>query len=219
MPQASPGDDRVADLERAAGDEHGGDGAAADVEAALDDRPGSLCLGVGVELELGVGDEQDLLEEVVEPLAGLGGDVGELRRPSPLLRLEVVRDELLANLLRVGLGLVDLVDGDEHRDLGRAGVVDGLDGLRHHAVVGGDHEHGDVRHLRAASAESREGLVARRVEEGDAPAVVVDLVGADVLRDPAGLGLDDRALADRVEERRLPVVDVAHDRDDRRPAP
>ena len=43
------------------------------------------------------------------------------------------------------------------------------------------------------------------------------LVGADVLRDPAGLGLDDRRLADRVEERRLAVVDVAHDRDDGRP--
>ncbi len=45
----------------------------------------------------------------------------------------------------------------------------------------------------------------------------LDLVGADVLRDPAGLGLDDRRLADRVEQRRLAVVDVAHDRDDRRP--
>ena len=55
-----------------------------------------------------------------------------------------------------------------------------------------------------------------RVEEGDPAAVVVDLVGADVLRDPAGLGLDDGGLADRVEQRRLAVVDVAHDRDDRR---
>ena len=114
------GDDRVADAERAARDEHGRDRAAADVEAALDDRPGGLRLRVCLELELGVGDEQDLLEEVVEPLAGLGGDVGELRRPSPLLGLEVVRDELLAHLLRVGLGLVDLVDGDEHRHLGGA---------------------------------------------------------------------------------------------------
>ena len=42
------------------------------------------------------------------------------------------------------------------------------------------------------------------------------LVGADVLRDPARLGVDDRRLADRVEQRRLAVVDVAHDRHDRR---
>ena len=45
----------------------------------------------------------------------------------------------------------------------------------------------------------------------------MDLVGADVLRDPAGLTGGDLGLANRVEQRRLPVVDVAHDRDDRRP--
>src|ERR671934_230047 len=70
---------------------------------------------------------------------------------------------------------------------------------------------------RAWRSHGREGLGARRVEEGDAAAVVVDLVGADVLRDPAGLGLDDGRLADRVQERRLAVVDVAHDRDHGRP--
>ena len=45
---------------------------------------------------------------------------------------------------------------------------------------------------------------------------MVGLVRADVLGDPARLGRDDRRLADRVEQRRLAVVDVAHDRDDRR---
>ena len=47
-------------------------------------------------------------------------------------------------------------------------------------------------------------------------AVVVDLVGADVLRDAARLARDHLGLADRVEQRGLAVVDVAHDRDDRR---
>ena len=46
--------------------------------------------------------------------------------------------------------------------------------------------------------------------------VVVDLVGADVLGDAAGLARGHLGLADRVEQRRLAVVDVAHDRDDRR---
>jgi hypothetical protein len=59
--------------------------------------------------------------------------------------------------------------------------------------------------------------MAGRVEERELPAVVLDLVGADVLRDPAGLGLDHGRLANCVQEGRLPVVDVAHDRDDRRP--
>ena len=114
-------------------------------------------------------------------------------------------------------GKVDLVHRDDDRHLGRARVRDRLERLRHHAVVGGDDEHGDVGDLRAAGAHGGERLVARRVEEGDLPAVDLGLVGADVLGDPAGLGLDDGGLADRVEQRRLAVVDVAHDRDDRRP--
>ena len=46
--------------------------------------------------------------------------------------------------------------------------------------------------------------------------VVVDLVGADVLGDAAGLARGDLGLADRVQQRGLAVVDVAHDRDHRR---
>ena len=63
------GDDRVADLERAALHEHRRDRAAADVEPRLDDRPGGLGVRVRLQLELGVGDEQHLLEQLVE--AGL----------------------------------------------------------------------------------------------------------------------------------------------------
>jgi hypothetical protein len=59
--------------------------------------------------------------------------------------------------------------------------------------------------------------VTGRVEERDLAAVVLGLVRADVLRDPARLRLDDGRLADRIQQRRLAVVDVAHDRDDRRP--
>ena len=75
--------------------------------------------------------------------------------------------------MRVGVGarLVDLVDGDDDRDLGRLGVVDRLDRLRHDAVVGGDDEDDDVGHLGAAGAHRGEGLVAGRVEEDDVAAL------------------------------------------------
>ena len=64
-------------------------------------------------------------------------------------------------------GLVDLVDGHDDRHVGRPGVVDGLHGLRHHAVVGGHHQDDDVGGLGAARAHRGERLVARRVEERD----------------------------------------------------
>ena len=50
--------------------------------------------------------------------------------------------------------------------------LDGLDGLRHHAVIGGHHQHDDVGHLGAAGAHRGERRVAGRVEEGDALAAV-----------------------------------------------
>ena len=94
---------------------------------------------------------------------------------------------------------------------------DGLLGLGLDAVIGCDDEHGDVRHLRASGAHRRERFVAGRVQEGDLAAVVLGLVGADVLGDSTGFGLDDGRFANRIEERRLAVVDVAHDRHHRRP--
>ena len=131
-------------------------------------------------------------------------------------RLQPEVGHLGAHARRVGALLVDLVDGDQHRDPGLLGVVDRLLGLRLDAVVGRDHDHGDVGALRAARSHRGERLVARRVEERDGPVAVVHLIGADVLRDPARLAGRHLGLADRVEQRRLAVVDVAHDRDHRR---
>ena len=118
--------------------------------------------------------------------------------------------------VRVGVVAVDLVDGDDDRHLGRLGVVDRLDGLGHDAVVGGDDQHDDVGGLGAAGPHGGERLVAGGVDEGDRLAVLLDLVGADVLGDAAGLAGDDVGVADAVEQQRLAVVDVAHDGDDRR---
>ena len=90
------------------------------------------------------------------------------------------------------------------------GVVDGFDGLRHDAVVGGHDENHDVGGLGAAGAHGGEGGVARGVDEGDRLVVPHDLVGPDVLGDATGLAGHDVGRADAVEQQRLAVVDVAH---------
>ncbi len=94
-------------------------------------------------------------------------------------------------------------------------MVDRLNGLRHDAIIGGDDEDDDVGNLGATGTHGREGLVAGRVDERDGAAIDGDLGGADGLRDATGLACRDAGVADRVEQRRLAVVDVAHDRDDR----
>jgi len=118
--------------------------------------------------------------------------------------------------IRVGVGKIDFVHRHDDRDVGRPGVGDRLPCLRHHRVVRRDDEHRDVRDLGAARTHCGERLVAGGVQERDLAASDVDLIRADVLRDPTRLGLDDGGLPDRVEQRRLAVIDVAHDRDHRR---
>ena len=95
-------------------------------------------------------------------------------------------------------------------------MVDGLDGLRHDAVVGGHHEHDDVGDLGAAGAHGGEGLMARGVDKGDLAVADVHHRRADVLGDAAGLAGHHAGVTDGVEQRRLAVVDMAHDGDHRR---
>ena len=99
-------------------------------------------------------------------------------------------------------------------------VVDRLARLRHHAVVGRDDEDDDVGDLRAAGAHQGEGLVARRVEEDDLLVALLARPGTRYapmcwVMPPASRSAT-RVVANRVEQRRLAVVDVAHDRDDGR---
>ena len=94
--------------------------------------------------------------------------------------------------------------------------MDRLDRLRHDAVVGRHHEDHDVGCRGTAGTHGGKRRMARRVEECDLLAVLLDLVGTDVLGDATSLAGHDIGLADRIEQRRLAVVDVAHDGHDRR---
>ncbi len=124
--------------------------------------------------------------------------------------------ELALDRFRIRARLVDLVDRHDDLHVRGLGVIDGFLGLRHHAVIRGHDQHDDVGDLGAAGTHHRERGVAGRVEEHDAAAARGrHQVRADVLRNAAGFTLGDARLANRVEQRRLAVIDVAHDRDDR----
>ncbi len=178
--------------------------------------PLRLAVGVGLEVEH-VGLEQDLLEQQVDAGPLLGRDAGGQHVAAELLEDDAVLQELLHRLLHVGRGEVDLVDGHDHRARRRSSawlMASMVCGMTWSSAATTQHD--DVGHLGAAGTHGGERLVARGVEEGDATAArQLDVVGADVLGDAAGLAGDDVRLADVVEERRLAVVDVAHDRDDR----
>ena len=153
---------------------------------------------------------------LLEALARLGRDLDIEHLAAELFDHQPMLEQILADPVRIGARLVHLVDGDDDRHLRLAGVIDGLDRLRHDSVVGGHHQHDDIGHIGAARAHLGEGGVARRIDEGDLLAVGPrHLIGADMLGDAAGLMHRDIGLADRIEQRGLAVVDMAHDGDDR----
>ena len=166
LPLDAPATNTSPTRKRAALDEHGRERAAALVELGLDHRAFGGAVGVGLELE-DFGLELDRFEQLVE--VGLLGrrDFDVLDVAAHVLDDDLVLQQLLADLLRLGIRLIDLVDRDDHRHAGGLGVVDRLDRLRAKAVVGRDHQDDDVGDVGAARAHLREGLVARRVEEGD----------------------------------------------------
>ena len=215
------GDDRVTNAQGAALDQDGRDRAAALVQAGLDGDALGGDVRVSRELERRIGGQQDRVQELLEVEPVTGRDVDEHRVAAKLLRHQAVLGELAAHLHRVRALLVDLVDCDDDRDVGRLSVVERLDGLRLHPVVSSHDQHRDVGDLGPAGTHGREGLVTGGVDEGDLADAALDgvvhLVRADVLRDTARLALDDVRTADGVQQAGLAVVDVPHDRDDRRP--
>ena len=93
-----PGDDRVADVQRAALDQHRGHRAAARVEVRLDHRARGRRVRVRLQL-LDLGDQEDVLEQVVEVLVRLRRDVDEDRVAAPVLGVEALGGELALDLV------------------------------------------------------------------------------------------------------------------------
>ena len=77
--------------------------------------PEASAFGFAVSSSSSVGDEQDLLEQLVEALALLGRDLRDLRRPAPLLGLQALGGEVASTRSGFASGQVDLVDGDDDR--------------------------------------------------------------------------------------------------------
>ena len=160
------GDEDVAHVQAAALDQHGRYAAAATLHFGFDDDALGGAVRVGLQLEH-FGLQQDSFFEFFEILARLGRDFHGHHVAAHVFDDDLMLEQFLAHARGVSIGLVDLVDGDDDRHASGLSVVNRLDGLRHDAVVGGDHEHDDVGGLGAARAHGSEGFVAGRVEEGD----------------------------------------------------
>ncbi len=212
------GHDRVAHPQGAALDEEVGHRSASGLEIGFENATAGPAFGAGLEL-LDLGHQIQLLEQFVDADVLESRDLADDGVATPCLGHEPPLRQLLQDVIEVGVAPVDLVDGHHDGDVGGPGMVDGFDGLGHHAVVGRHHQHHDVGDVGPAGPHGREGLVTRGVDEGEPVATALDLVGADVLGDPTRFARHHVGRTDPVEQEGLAVVDVAHDGDHRRPGP
>ena len=218
-PDPAPGrsrDHRVAHPQRSPLHQHGGHGTQPGVEVRLEHDTSRSALRRSSEL-LDLGQQQNLIQQLLDALAGQGRDFAVDRVPAPDFGNQPLLGHPSHRPLRVGVRSVDLVHGHNDGNVGSLGMVDGLYRLGHHAVVSRHHQNHDVGGARAPGPHRSERLVARSVYERESPAVALDLVGADVLSDPARLAVDHIGVADAIQQQGLAMVHMAHDRHYRRP--
>lgn len=93
-------------------------------------------------------------------------------------------------------------------------MVERFNGLRHHTIVSGDDEHGDVGDFSTASTHGRKRLVTRGVDEGDGTLVAfklhIDLVRTNVLSNTTGFAFPNPRGTDGIQQPSLTMVDVTH---------
>ena len=202
---------RIAHPQRASFDKQVRHVSAALVERRLDHRTQGALFRIRLQLQH-LRLKKDFLKQLLDVHARLGRDFLALVFATPILHEDVHLSQFLANLVRVCLRTIHLVDGKDHRNACRLRVVDGLFRLRHHRVIRCHNNDGQIRHLRTTSTHRREGLVTWGVQECHFPALgQFHAVCTNVLRDATRFTGNHICLPDEIEQRCLSVVDVTHD--------
>ena len=189
---------------------------AALIQRALDHRTDGTLAWIGFQVEHFC-FQQHLFEELLDVRTILGRNLLALEFAAPLFDQHVHFRQLLADLIGIGFRSVHLVDGDDHGDACCLRVVDGFFRLWHDRVVGRHHNDRDVGDLCTTRTHRRKSFVTRRIEEGHLTALWKGhVVSTNVLGDSTRLTGDDVGIADEVQQGRFPVVNVSHDRNNRR---
>ena len=181
------------------------------IQFGFEDCANRRAIRIGLQI-LNVRNQQDHFEQKIKVLTSLGGHRDHDDIAAPVFRQQSTVGELLLYPVGLCIRLVDLVDRNNDGDAGRSCVINGLQRLRHHAIIGGNHQDNDVGDFGATGAHACECLVTGGIDKDDFAVVFLDLVCADVLRDAASFATSHVGLANGVKQRCFAVIDVTHDR-------
>ncbi len=209
------GDEDVTRMQRTRLNQNGCNRTTATIELGFDDNAFSRTRRISLEIK-NFSLQQNCFKQFVEVELVLGRHFDVENFTAHRFHKDVMLQQSSTNLLRIGSRLVDLVDRHDDRNTCRLGMVDRFNRLRHHAVIGSHHEDGNVGRLRTTGTHCSKGSVARRIDEGDLLAVLLDLISTDMLGDATGFARNNIGVTDRIKQRGLAVIDVTHNGHDRR---
>ena len=144
------------------------------------------------------------------------GDRYEFVLPAPVCRHDIDLGQLGFDIVRIGTLFVHLVDCNDHRDTCCFGMRNRFLGLRHDTVICCNDDNNDIGRLCSTCTHLSKGFVARSINERDLLAVLLYLVGTHMLCNTARFSVRYFGRTDLVKKRCLTMVDVTHDRNDRR---
>ena len=204
----------VTHAERTIADQHRCHITASFVQRRLDDRALGAALGVRLQVQH-LGFKEHFVEQLAHAVTFLRRDVLALIFTAPILNKDIHVRQFLLDFVGVGTGFVALVDSKHHGHACSLRVTDCLACLWHDAIVGGDNDDSDIRHLCTAGTHGGESLVTRRVEERYMLSGLKRyVVCTNMLGNTARLTGNDVGVADMVEQRGLTMIHVPHNRYD-----
>ena len=203
----------VTDFQRAVLDDELGDHAASLVLLGFQAGAISAALRIG-SVVMQLSNRQQGFEQLIDALSRQSTAADQFGIAAPLGRLQAGGDQLRVDAIKIDAGQIDLVQGHDDRHASGSGMAQSFFRLRHYTVVGRHHQYGNIGHVSAASSHFSKGLMARRVDEGNRAAVLIDAIRANVLCDTAALATGDVDADDLVQQRRFAVVDVPQESDD-----
>ena len=176
----------------------------------------SSCLAVRICLQLqNIRSKKDHIQQAINALSGFCGNRNEDCASSPVFRNQSVFGQLLFYTVHICARLINFVYRYNNLDARRFGMVNRLNGLGHHAVIGSHNKNRDIRGFRAAHTHGGKCLVPRCIQERYLPIPHLDAVGTDILRNSSRLAVGHMRIADVVQKRCFTMIDMTHDADDR----
>ena len=89
--------------------------------------------------------------------------------------------QLLLNALWTGVWLIYFIDSNNERDFSRLCVIDSLDCLWLHSVIGSDHKNHNICNVGPSGTHGRECFMTWSIEESDVVIIMANVVGTNVL--------------------------------------